>query len=167
MFTTTNPSVPTIMYDIRIDGQMGTTVFPESLVYPSTPGTSGYQIANYTPALTSNAILGLPSTTYSNTFYINGAPQTISMDLSTMITVANVLVALNSQLVGATVSLVSGNLVVTSNTIGSGSTILVTNGTSVQTIFGNLPGSTGFSAPVLGTASGLELATAAYEALVA
>jgi hypothetical protein len=166
MFTTTNPPVPTIMYDIRIDGEMGTTVFPEAMVYPATPGTAGSQDVSYGGTLTQSTAIVKPSATYTNTIFVNGQPNIISVDLSTTPTLANALIAINSQLTGAMVTLVGGNLSIVSALLGTTSSIYVTTDILNPDIFGNLPGYVGFLPPVTGTASGLDQATAAYEAMV-
>lgn len=166
MFTTSNPSIPTIMYDIRITGEMGTTVFPENMVYPSTPGTSGSQGIGYGGALTQLTAISQPSDTYRNTIFVNGQPFIVTVDLSTTPTLANVLTVMNAQLTGATITLSGGNLAITSDLIGVTSTIYVSTNAPDPDIFSNLPGYIGFTPPVTGTASGLDLATAAYEALV-
>lgn len=164
MFTTSNPSVPTIVYDIRVNGEMGTTVFPENVVYPATPGTAGSQAVSYSPGLTQLTPVSQVSASYRNTIYVNGQPQIVTVDLSTTPTVGNVITAMNAQLTGAAITLVGGNLIITSALVGSTSSIYVSAGT--PDIFSNLPGYQGFLPPVTGTASGLDQATAAYEALV-
>lgn len=168
MFTTTNPSVPTIMYDIRIDGEMGTTVFPENMVYPATPGVAGYQTVDFGGTLTINTPLAVTSGTYTDTFYIDGTPITVSIDLSTVSTISAFISAMNNNvaIVGkAVLSLVSGNIVVTSVTTGVTSSVVVVEGTSP--IFASLPGFVGLTVAVPGVASGLDQASAAYDLLVA
>ena len=167
MFTTSNPSVPTIVYDVRIDGEMGTTVFPENMLYPATPGTAGSQGVSYGGTLTQLTPVVQPSNTYRNTIFVNGQPQIVTVDLSTTPTIGNVLTAMNAQLTGAVITLVGGNLEITSALIGDTSTIYVSTNAPNPDIFSNLPGYLGFSPPVTGTASGLDQATAAYELLVA
>lgn len=60
LFTTSNPPVPTIMYDVRVTGEMGTTPFPESMVFPATAGVAGYQTVQYGTALTYNSVVNIP-----------------------------------------------------------------------------------------------------------
>lgn len=167
LFTSSAPTTPTIMYDIRIDSEFGTVPFPESMVYPATPGTAGQQTVSYSPALTQLTPVSMPTNTYRNTIYVNGQPFVITLDLSTTPTVGNVVTAINAQLgVAATVTFASGNLQITSALVGATSSIYVATNAPNPDIFSNLPGYQGFLAPSVGTASGLDQATAAYEVLV-
>src|SRR5277367_2681005 len=44
---------PTIMYDVRVQSELGTTCFPQNMVFPATAETQGYQTINYGGTLTS------------------------------------------------------------------------------------------------------------------
>lgn len=165
MFTVNNPSVPTIMYDIRVTGELGTTPFPENMVFPATPGTAGEQDVNYAGSLTQLTPVLQPPNTYRNTIFVNGQPQVVTVDLSTTPTVGNVITAINAQLTGAIVTFKLGNLAITSSLIGDTSTIFVSTNAPNPDIFSNLPGYVGFSPPSTGTASGLDEAQAYYATL--
>jgi hypothetical protein len=165
LFTTANPPVPTIMYDIRLDGEMGSTVFPENMVYPATAGAAGYQIVDFAGSLTTNTPIAVPPASYVDTFYINGAPVVVSIDLSTVLSVAAFIAAMNNILANkAVLSLVGGNITVTSVLVGAASSIVINEAT--PPIFASLPGFGSILTAVAGVASGLDQASAAYDQLV-
>lgn len=166
LFTTSAPSTPTIMYDVRLSNELGSVSFPQANVFPATAGTAGSQGIDFGATLTSITPIALPSATYTSTVYVNGMPIVLSVDLSTTPTFSTLVAVLNVQLgVNASISIAGGNLVITSALVGSTSSVYVQAGS--PDIFTSLPGYVGFFASVPGTASGLDEATAYYETLVA
>lgn len=174
LMSTQQPS-PIIMYDVRITGQLGTVSFPESMtlasgevldmVYLNTPGTSGTQEVNYNGTLTNSTVISKASSSYTATVYINGAPAVVTIDLSTTTSVASFIAAFNSNtnISGkAILTLSGGNLVVTSDTIGVSSSIVIVD----TNLFSSIPGYVSIIAPVPGVASGLDQATAALEKII-
>src|SRR5208282_693354 len=116
---TASTNSPTIMYDIRLNGEMGTTCFPQNMVFPATAGTSGYQTINYGGTLTSGTVVALPSALYSAIVYIDGAPAVVTLNLSTMTNIAAFILAFDAAIgPTANVTIVGGNLQVTSTTVG-------------------------------------------------
>ncbi len=167
LFTTANPSTPTIMYDVRISGELGTTVFPENMVFPANAGTAGYQTVNYGGTLMIGTVIALPSAAYSALIYVDGAPYTVTIDLSTTSNIAAFIATFNTNAISAvaSVALNGGNLTVTSSTTGVTSSIVIIDQTP-NPLFGSLPGFVGYDVSVPGVESGLEQAQAYYATLV-
>lgn len=166
LFTTNNPSTPTIMYDVRVTGELGTTVFPQNMVFPATLGTSGSQTVNYGGTLLIGTIVALPSATYTAVIYVDGVPYTVTMNLSTISNIAAFIATFNTAPISAvaSVALDGGNLTVTSMITGVTSSIVIIDGTTP--LFGSLPGFVGYNAAVPGVVSGLEQAQAYYATLI-
>ena len=161
----TNPALPpTIMYDIRVTGELGSTAFPEAMVYSATPGVAGYQTVNYGGTLAANTVIALLGIE-TDTILINGVTSTAVVGLPIPTTVSGLLLQLNTQYNNKAVfTLVSGNIHVASVTLGSASSIVILLGG--PSLFAALPGFVSLATPVFGVASGLDQATAAYEVLV-
>lgn len=163
LFTNTTVG-PTIMYDVRLVGEYGTTTFPESNVYPGNVATAGTQEVDYNGTLIQTTAI-VATGVHTTTIVVDGQPHVVTVDLSTTPTLANVLTSVNAQISGeALVVLTGGNLVVKSNSVGSASTIYIVPG--APDIFADIPGYVSVLPPVVGEPSGLDQATAAYELLV-
>lgn len=171
LFTTSNPSVPTIMYDIRVTGEMGTTPFPENMVFPATAGVAGYQTVQYGAALNYNTVIAV-NNTLTDTMYIDGTPVVLQLPAPTIAvpsptTMSALLSILNNKYNGqATFTIVAGNLVVTSATTGSASSVvIVENATPASSLLNTLAAGMVIQTAVPGVASGLDQAQAFYATL--
>lgn len=160
----TNAALPaTIMYDIRVTGEMGTTPFPEDMVFPATAGTSGTQTVNYGGTLTENTTITV-TTSMSDTVYVDGAPIAIVIPTSVPTTISALLSVLNTQYTTKAVFyLTSGNIVAASRATGVLSTIVIQPGST--SLFANLPGFVNYEIAIPGVASGLDQAQAYYATL--
>ncbi len=158
----TSTNSPTIMYDIRVNGELGTTPFPENMVFPATPGVAGYQTVNYGGALTYNTPITV--TTQTDTIYVDGTAMTLQLTPTYPTTVAAFLAAVNALFLNKAVfTLVGGNIVVTSDVAGSESSVVIVLGS--PSLFAALPGFVAVETGVPGVASGLEQAQAYYATL--
>lgn len=124
---------------------------------PSSPSTAGKETVNYGGTVVGSAtihtgtspVLPVPGT-YTATITVNGVVHSISADLSTLSVFNDVITTLNTQLAGSAVAaIISGNIVITSATTGSTSTVLIVDGGTP--FFGSLPGYVSILAPVTGT----------------
>lgn len=171
LFTTSNPTTPTIMYDIRVTGEMGTTPFPENMVFPATPGTSGLQNVVYGAALNYNTVIAVTNL-LSDTMYIDGTPVVLQLPAPTIAvpspTSMSALCSIlnskyNSQ---ATFAIVGGNFVVTSTVTGeTSSVVLVANPTLANSLLNTIAAGMVIQQAVPGVASGLDQAQAYYATL--
>jgi hypothetical protein len=151
------------MYDVRINGEMGSTSFPETMVFPATAGVAGSQTVNFAGTLTYNTPIAVnfdtaavatmsysvqltgtttitkPSGQYTATITINGVGYPISIDLSTTPTVSAFLTALNVQLGSlATASVANGNIIITTSAKGVSATLAIVDTNSPTNLFGNI-----------------------------
>jgi len=111
----TNPSVSTSgKQTIDVGGNIS-----------SIPATAGYQIANFTPALTGATVHGLTTGNFNFDITVDGtATQNIVVGVTTGGTIADLMTAIT--VTGATLTLDSnGDLLFTSDSLGSASTILL------------------------------------------
>ncbi len=154
---------PIVMYDVRITSQLGTVSFPANMVFPSTAGTSGSQEVNYNGQLLYTTAISL-TTTNTATIYVNGTPYSISVDMTTITSIASALAAVNAVLgANATATLVNGNILITSTTVGSNSSIVINDVNFFSSLYTSF---VGINQPKPGSPSGLDQATAYYETLV-
>jgi hypothetical protein len=101
------------------------------------PGTAGYQEVVFTPSITgATAVAGLTAhTTYTFDVEVDGgAAQTISINSADITDYNSLILEINDDLVGATASIVAGNIRITSDSIGVSSSILITDITLFATI---------------------------------
>lgn len=91
--------------------------------------TAGYQIASYGGSITASTNpAGLSAQVYTATVVVDGVSYAVSVNGSTVATFADLITAIQNSLgAAATVSLVGGNIQITSATIGSASTVLITD----------------------------------------
>jgi hypothetical protein len=163
---TASTNSPTIMYDVRLNGAMGTVSFPEDMVFPATAGTAGSQTINYNGTLTPSTPITLASANYTATVYVDGTPTTVTINLSTTDNISVFMGAFNAIMGSqATLTLSAGNLLLTSLTTGVTSNVIIVDA-AVNPLFGSLPGYIGAETSVPGVASGLDQAQAAYALLV-
>lgn len=104
------------------------TDFFDNNLEPAT-STAGYQIASYGGSITASTNpAGLSAQVYTATVVVNGISHAVSINGATITTFADLITAIQNSLGSvATVSLVGGNIQVTSTTIGSASTVLITD----------------------------------------
>lgn len=133
---TIDPSVRlsgTVRQDVRYRNRANTTA---TTVTPATQGTS---TVGFAPSVVSTDPTGLVSATvYSFTIVVNGVfTRQLSYTGSQMPTMADMLRILSAQFAvyGATIALSGSQLVITSNLVGAGSSITITDGT----LGGSLP----------------------------
>ena len=117
---------------------------------------SGSQIVDVGGAKTGASATGLANdtTTYGMLVAVDGgAPQQVTVTGSAAQTYTTLLTEINADLTGATAALVGGNLKITSNTTGSGSTIAITNsaGTASVALLSTLTGFVAVRGAVAGT----------------
>lgn len=111
-----------------------------SLNLGTMPNQHASQTVNYGGLLTGATAVSLATATYEATVTIDSTPHVVDLDLSTTVTINAVIVAVNLQLTGATLSLSGGNLIVTDTTTGQIGSILITDATGGNTaLFGSLP----------------------------
>jgi hypothetical protein len=93
---------------------------------PSSPSTAATQTVNYGGLLTNATVItALPATPYTATITIDTVAHPLSIAINGL-TVAQLLTSINATLgVFGTASLIAGNIVVTSATVGSSSTISI------------------------------------------
>lgn len=108
--------------------QNAQTDFFDNNLDPAT-STNGYQIASYGGSITASTNpAGLSAQVYTATIVVDGTSHAVSVNGSTITTFADLVTAIQNSLGSvATVSLVGGNIQVTSATIGGASTVLITD----------------------------------------
>lgn len=124
-------------------------------------GTQGYQIVNVGGAKVGGSATGLANTTtvYSASIVVDGgAAQTIRIIGVEAQTYTTLMAKINNELVGASVSLVSGNLKVISNTYSVSSAIAITD----TNIFSTLTGFIAVVTAVAGTGAAADATAIPY-----
>lgn len=118
---------------------------------PSSPSTPALQTINYGGTLTlPTTIVATLATAYTATITIDTVAHPLSIVINGM-TVSQLLVAINSALgVFGTASLVSGDIVVTSSTVGSSSTVSIVD-TGSDHLFDSIAGFVQFNTAIVGT----------------
>lgn len=171
LFTTSNPSVATIMYDVRVTGEMGTTPFPENMVFPATAGVAGFQTVEYAAPINYNTVIAVTNL-LSDTVYVDGTPVVLQLPPPTIavpspVSMSALLSILNNKYNGqATFTITGGNLVVTSAVTGEmSSIIIVENATPANSLLNTLAAGMVIDTAVPGVASGLDQAQAFYATL--
>lgn len=118
---------------------------------PSTPGAVGYQEANLNGTGLLTTELNLPAdATFDFSVIVDGevTPQNLNLGLTTTSTIADVVSGMSNLILRGTVSLVDGNLRISSDQPGVGSSIVLTRGT---------PGTSGYQDINLSGSDGLDL----------
>jgi hypothetical protein len=106
---------------------------------PSTPSTAAAFTIAYSPAITSATPISKPSAQYTATVTIDGNAIPVSIDLSTTTTVGAFITALNTVLgVYGTASILNGNIVITSATVGTASTVIAADIGTTYRLFGDV-----------------------------
>jgi phage tail sheath protein FI len=119
----------------------------------ATPATStaGYQAIDFAGGITSTAIAsGLPNdaSTFNASVIVNGTVKTLVITGNTAQTFGDLITQVNGQLAGAaTIAIEGGNLVITSATVGSASSVQIND----LTLFNSLTGYISLLLPVAGT----------------
>lgn len=118
---------------------------------PSSPSTPASQTVNYGGTLTNATnITAAPSTNYTATVTIDTVAHPLSIVIDGL-TIAQLITAINSALgVYGTATLVAGNIVITSATVGTSSTVSIADG-GVNPLFGTIAGFVQFDTSVSGT----------------
>lgn len=118
---------------------------------PSSPSTSATQTVNYGGTLTNaTVIVATPATPYTATVTIDTVAHPLSIVINGL-TIAQLITAINTALgVTGTASLIAGNIVVTSSTVGSSSTISIAD-TGANPLFASIAGFVQFNTAVAGT----------------
>jgi phage tail sheath protein FI len=108
--------------------QNAQTDFFDNNLDPAT-STSGYQIASYGGSITASTNpAGLSAQVYTATVVVDGVLHAVSINGATITTFADLITGIQNSLgSAATVTLVGGNIQITSATIGGASTVLITD----------------------------------------
>lgn len=123
-----------------------------NMLSPSAPSTPATQTVNYGGTLTgATVITATPATAYTATVTIDTVAHPLSIVINGL-TVNQLITQINSALgVFGVASLIGGDIVITSSTVGSSSTIATVDGPSGTDLFGTVPGFVQFNTASPGT----------------
>lgn len=160
--TVTIDSVPNVVdIDLSTTLTIGAVITAINLqLTGATIALSGGNLVVTDATVGQNGSIAITDATGGNTALFGSLPDYVSINsaFTPVLTVAQVLTAINAQLTGAVAALNSGNITITSNQIGQTSSIAITDGTGGDTVlFSTLPSYVSINSAVNGTPNDVDV----------